>query len=255
MRLLGKVFCFLLAISVVCSAVTSPTSGDGPQLSQPAVPNEDVVQLRYATIPAPFNIVAVHYWFVVFDTRENAWSRWEVWQDADVSPTSWGHIRKNLQRADWGVGGGKSRISAEWRGEKATRIIEVIHRPLDYPYRNTYRAWPGPNSNTYPAWVLHKAKVSADMDPRAIGKDYCGVIGGGESHTRSGFHLDSPVVGLTVGVQDGIEVHVLCLTFGIDLLRPAIKTPFGRLGFPRSRHVKSEAAPESSEPSEGTGVE
>jgi len=251
MRLLSMLFRLLLAMSVVCSADTSPTSVDGPQLSQSAVPNGNVVQLRYATVPAPLNVIAVHYWFVVFDTRENAWSRWEVWQDAGVSPTSWGHIQKNLQAPDAGVGGGKCRISAEWRGEKATRIIEVLHRPLDYPYRNTYRAWPGPNSNTYPAWVLHKARVSADMDPRAIGKDYCGAIGGGASLTRSGLHLDSPVVGFTVGAEDGVEVHVLCLTFGVDLLRPAIKTPFGRLGFSRTRHARSAPAPESSEPSTG----
>lgn len=40
------------------------------------------------------------------------------------------------------------------------------------------------------------------------------------------------VLGLTVGLSDGLEVNVLGLNFGVDVLRPALKLPFvGRLGF------------------------
>lgn len=227
------------------SGASQPTSTDPNLASQSALPHEDVVQLRYATLPAPLGAIAVHYWFVAFDARENTWSRWEVWQEANVAPTSWGHIQKDLMPPDSGVGGSSYRTGMEWRGQQAAKIVEVLRRPLDYPYRNSYRAWPGPNSNTYPAWVLRKAEIPVALDPKAIGKDFCGVIGGGVSETRSGFHADTPVVGLTLGAKDGIEIHVLCLTFGIDLLRPAIKTPFGRLGLPSARHRKPKPTPDN----------
>jgi hypothetical protein len=34
-----------------------------------------------------------------------------------------------------------------------------------------------------------------------------------------------------VGLRDGLEAHLLCLTLGIDAWPPAYKTPVGRLGF------------------------
>ncbi len=41
----------------------------------------------------------------------------------------------------------------------------------------------------------------------------------------------TPLLGLKLGLADGLEVHGLCLTIGLDPCPPAVKTPFGRLGF------------------------
>jgi hypothetical protein len=35
---------------------------------------------------------------------------------------------------------------------------------------------------------------------------------------------------LKLGLRDGVELHFLYFTFGLDVLRPTVKTPFGRLG-------------------------
>jgi hypothetical protein len=32
--------------------------------------------------------------------------------------------------------------------------------------------WPGPNSNTFAAWVLREAGVAEPLDPRGIGRNY-----------------------------------------------------------------------------------
>jgi hypothetical protein len=41
------------------------------------------------------------------------------------------------------------------------------------------------------------------------------------------------LAGVLVGWEEGLEVNLLGLTFGVDLNRPALKLPgFGRLGFP-----------------------
>jgi hypothetical protein len=39
------------------------------------------------------------------------------------------------------------------------------------------------------------------------------------------------VLGLTLAREEGIEVNLLGLSFGLDILKPALKLPFiGRLG-------------------------
>ena len=147
--------------------------------------------------------------------------------------TSWEYVHKNLNHPDAGVGGGNYRVSAEWRGKLAQNINKVLVDSSKYPKRNIYFAWPGPNSNTYIAWILRKSKVAADLHPMAIGKDYLGIFGVRRSTTQTGVQCESPFLGIKVGFLDGLEIHILGLTIGIDILRPAIKTPFGRLGLPK----------------------
>ncbi len=41
------------------------------------------------------------------------------------------------------------------RGEKAEAAIPKIRQAAaDYPYRDSYRVWPGPNSNTFVSFIL-----------------------------------------------------------------------------------------------------
>jgi hypothetical protein len=195
------------------------------------VPGEPVAQLGYSPLPTALGHIAVHYHFVTFDPREGVWHRWDLWQYANKCPTSWGHVHCDLLSPEDGVGGGPPRVEREWRGDEARAIIAALNRSGEYPYRDEYLAWPGPNSNTYPAWVLREAGVSADLDPRAIGRDYHGRAGAGRTTTASGVTVDSPLLGAKVGLEDGAELHFVGLTFGIDVWPPATKTPLGRLGF------------------------
>lgn len=209
-----------------CSTLRTPAWTDVTR-----APSEAVVQLRCATLPGMLRLVSVHYWFVAFDPGPRRWQRWEVWQEADCGGTSWGHVHRDLWDADHGVGGGPYRIRAEWRGAPARDLLGVLQRSGAYPERDRYHAWPGPNSNTYVAWVLREARVGADLDPLAVGKDWLGIVGAGTTTTRTGVQVESPLVGTKIGLKDGVELHLFCATFGIGLWPPAIKTPFGRLGF------------------------
>src|SRR5689334_5965458 len=135
-------------------------------------PREWLVQLRWATLPRPLGLLAVHHWFVLFDPDLEVWQRWEVWQDRDRGGTSWGHVHRDLMRPDRPVGGGPCVLAAQWSGAEARRLADVLARPEAYPHRSRYRAWPGPNSNTYAAWVLREAGVAFDLGRRAIGQGY-----------------------------------------------------------------------------------
>jgi hypothetical protein len=131
-----------------------------------------VVQLRCAKIPG-VSAIASHCWFAEFDRSAKRWRRWEVWQNAGKGPGSWGHIRRDLMGPANGVGHGDSWVLAEWTGAEADRLTAVLREPTRYPWPNTYRYWPGPNSNTYVAWVLREAGVSAGLPWGAIGRWYC----------------------------------------------------------------------------------
>jgi hypothetical protein len=42
-----------------------------------------------------------------------------------------------------------------------------------YPYANQYRVWPGPNSNTFTAYIIHHVpKLQFAMPYNAVGYDY-----------------------------------------------------------------------------------
>ncbi len=197
-----------------------------------AKPDEPVVQLGYSPLPTVLGYIAVHYHFLTFDPAEGEWHRWDLWQYANQEGTHWGHVHRDLLPLDAGVGGGPPRIEREWHGDEARAILAALARSGEYPDRDNYLAWPGPNSNTYPAWVLRQAGVSADLDPRAIGRDYQGRGGVGRTTTATGVQAECPLLGVKLGLEDGAELHFLGFTFGIGVWTPALKTPLGRFGFP-----------------------
>lgn len=115
-------------------------------------------------------LFAVHYWFVVWD--EDGCHRWEVWQSKNAGGRAIGHVHCDLKPPEAGVGGGPMRVAARWEGAPARAIRDVLARVTDYPYCHRYLVWPGPNSNTFAAWVLRRAGVAHALGPLAWGKRY-----------------------------------------------------------------------------------
>jgi hypothetical protein len=77
----------------------------------------------------------------------------------------------------------------------------------------------------------------------AIGKDYLGpgFVAWSPSGTGAQFNLFG-LVGALAGVEEGVELSVLGLTFGVDPLDLSLKLPLGgRLGWPRA--AQAAAAP------------
>ena len=138
-----------------------------------AISDDLVVRLRCASLPPPLGLIAVHFWFTVSDPHLGCCDRWEVWQTPDVGGESFGHLHRNLQGSEGGVGGGPARVVAQWTGDAARRLSSTLRRAAsDYPYRDRYRAWPGPNSNTFAAWTLRRAGVVFPLPWKAFGKRY-----------------------------------------------------------------------------------
>ncbi len=137
--------------------------------------------------------------------------------------------------------GNEPELLAELRGPDAARAIDEILKAVEsYPYANNYVLWPGPNSNTFTAYVArHVPQLQAELPATAIGKDFP-VNGNIVDRAPSGSGVQVSLYGLLgvlVARQEGLEINLLGLSFGVDFKRPALKLPFvGRLGFNNGNH-------------------
>jgi hypothetical protein len=122
----------------------------------------------------------------------------------------------------------------EHRGAGVERLIDRIETAVaTYPYPNNYRVWPGPNSNTFVAFVARQVpELGLDLPPTAIGKDY---LTGGRIVDRmpSGTGWQVSLLGLlSLGLarEEGFEFNLLGLSAGVDVNDLALRLPgFGRL--------------------------
>ena len=70
--------------------------------------------------------------------------------------------------------GEKPRILKQHRGSGADRLIDEIDRAArEYPWKTTYKAFPGPNGNTFVAWIGKQVpELELDLLLSAIGSGY-----------------------------------------------------------------------------------
>ncbi len=126
-------------------------------------------------------------------------------------------------------------LITDLRGSAAAAAIpKILDAVASYPYANEYVLWPGPNSNTFMAYIGRKVpELQMDLPATAIGKDYP-INGSVIDRTPSGTGYQLSMLGLlgvSVAREEGFEVNLLGLNFGIDFFKPALKLPFiGRLG-------------------------
>src|SRR4030095_15283198 len=142
--------------------------------------------------------------------------------------------------------GGGCAASAEWlaesRGADVSAVIARIEKAArDYPWAGEYKLWPGPNPNTFTAWILRAVpELRVDLPPTAIGKDYSGDRVFTSAPSGNGVQLSLfGLLGLTASHVEGFELNVLGVTFGVNPFDPALKLPIiGRLGFARITATK-----------------
>ncbi|MBI2492560.1 MAG: DUF3750 domain-containing protein [Candidatus Rokubacteria bacterium] len=207
--------------------------GPSGQAPDPATTPEAVAQVYAARAVSWRGVFAVHTWIAVKPRGAAEYTRYEV--------VGWGvdrgagAVRVNRTGADNHWFGDRPAKLVDLRGDGVDAVIARVEAAVAaYPYRDSYRTWPGPNSNTFTAWVGRQVpELRLTLPPTAIGKDYLAngdVVGPTTSGTGVQLSLFG-LAGLAIGWDDGIELNLLSLSFGVDVKRPALKLPFfGRLG-------------------------
>lgn len=206
------------------------SSGQAPDALTVRAP---VVQVYGARTVGWRGVFGIHTWISLKRAGATTWTRYEVvgWGVSRGVPA----VRTNRSGPDNYWFGSWPDLLVDARGEHVEALIERIEAAIAaYPYPDTYRTWPGPNSNTFTAWVARQVpELRLDLPPTAIGKDY--LPGGALTATTPagrGLQLSLlGVAGVLAGWDEGLEVNVLGLTFGVDVKDPALKVPLvGRVG-------------------------
>lgn len=146
--------------------------------------DNDKYQVFLMTCPLHFPLIFLsHNWLVI--NKKGVLERWETGYRKNIGEENWNYLRKNVLGCSPFDGihifpGNKSR----WKGEiigftsgdeesLARGMIDFIEdSPNSYTYSDKY-SFLGPNSNTYPQWVLnHFPEFKVLLPVNAIGKNY-----------------------------------------------------------------------------------
>lgn len=199
----------------------------------PTTHPEAVVQVYASRAFSWRGAFADHMWLAVKPQGAARYTRYEVigWFRSS------GHsvISATDQRAPDGEWfGAAPRVISDVRGADADAIVAKLPAALaSYPFGDTYTVWPGPNSNTFLAHIGRAIpELHLTMPSTAVGKDFL-PLREALSRTPSGSGMQLSlygILGVLAGRDEGIELNVLGLVAGIDVMHPALKLPgIGRI--------------------------
>ena len=201
----------------------------------PARTPEAVVQVYGARAFGWRGAFAVHTWVAIKPAGASAYTTHEVigWRFFHGgSPVV---SRQGAPDRHWF--GARPQIYRDLRGAEAEAVIARIEAAVRaYPFKGEYRTWPGPNSNTFTAWIARQVpELRLELPPTAVGKDYLGPTSFAAA-SPSGTGIQVSLLGVVGGLaawDEGLELHLLGLTLGLDPLDLGLKLPgLGRLPDP-----------------------
>jgi hypothetical protein len=234
-----RLFLYVLLASVIATAASGMGTRDAWRYASrepvglapdPAVVKEAVVQVYGARTIGAKGIFGVHTWVAVKPTDAAQWTVYEVIGWRLRSAPSAVVVRSRPPDGRWF--GASPELYAERRGAGVDALIERIDKAArGYPYAAQYRVWPGPNSNTFTAWIARAVpELAIDLPATAIGKDYLGSSIVGTAPSGSGFQLSlGGLLGFAASAVEGFELNVLGLNVGVG--PGGLKLPIlGRVG-------------------------
>lgn len=201
--------------------------------ADPGETPEAVVQVYAARAWGWKGIFAVHSWIAIKHAGATRYDRYEVvgWGVGRGAPA----VRKNRHAPDGYWAGNRPELLVDLRGPDVQNLVQRIEEAIaSYPYPDRYVTWPGPNSNTFIAYLGRTVpELGLELPSTAIGKDYLHqgkLVAPTPSGSGYQFSLFG-VLGASLSRSEGLELHLLGLTLGIDPFDLAIKLPsIGRIG-------------------------
>lgn len=115
---------------------------------------------------------AIHTWIAAKRSGEQDYTVYDVvgWRNYWGQPVM--AAKQDIPDRHWY--GAKPDVLVEHRGEGVDGLIDQIEQAVaDYPWKNDYSAFPGPNSNTFVAWVGKQVpELNLSLPFSAIGSGY-----------------------------------------------------------------------------------
>ena len=205
-------------------AARRDSSGQAPD---PKASQEAVIQVYAARTVGWRGALAVHTWISVKPSGADRYTRYEVigWGVDQGAPS----VRVDRMGPDNYWFGATPERLIDLRGPEVDVLIDKVKAAVErYPYPQSYVTWPGPNSNTFTAFIAREVpELGLTLPPTAIGKDYLpggAVAGSAPSGTGVQFSLLG-LAGVTVAKNEGIEINLLGLTFGFTAFPFSLKLP------------------------------
>lgn len=193
---------------------------------EPALTPEAVVQVYGARAFGWRGYFGIHTWIAVKPADAQIYTIYEVlgWRQRSRLPVL--AIYDQIPDRYWY--GSIPVILADKRGEGVDELIARIDQAARaYPYPRSYTLWPGPNSNSFTAWVSRAVpELELNLPSTAIGKDYLGYRLIARPPSGSGFQFSVfGLFGFVISRIEGFEFNLLGLTFGVSPNPWAFKLP------------------------------
>ena len=149
-----------------------PRSVGRPEAPDPSQHPEAVVQVYGADVWGVRGRFAIHTWIVTKPAGASDYRKYQVigWRQRRGLPVV--SIGSGNPDGDWF--GAQPVLLLDRRGAEAEQLIPAIHEAaLSYPFADEYVMWPGPNSNSFIAWIgLEVPELGLDLPTKAIGKSW-----------------------------------------------------------------------------------
>ena len=138
----------------------------------PLTSREAVVQVYGASAWGWRGWFAIHTWVATKPANADSYTVYEVigWRQRRGLPVI--RIEKDLPDRYWY--GERPMLLKEFRGEPASKLIYAVDKAAKtYPWPDTYKAFPGPNSNTFTSWIAKQVpELGLELPFSAIGSGY-----------------------------------------------------------------------------------
>lgn len=138
----------------------------------PATTPEAVIQVYAAPTFGWRGWFAVHTWIATKGSDDDGYTVYEVigWRQRRGLPV----VRIERDAPDRYWFGERPKLLADQRGDGVDDLIARVDAAArSYPWSDRYEAFPGPNSNTFIAWIINQVpEIKAELPFSAIGSGY-----------------------------------------------------------------------------------
>ena len=186
---------------------------------------DTLIVVKDVDIPRTEPLIAQFATHTYIDYRENIhspWKRIEVYNPKSgivhkeiSNEAAYSKVRFNE----------RVRILSQSDGKANPHFVRDIYAFAATYNDSVYISYPGPNSNTFAENLIRKVDgIDAILDHNAIGKEY-GYYAG-KTTGGTGLKLQTPILGASVGLKEGVEISTFGFSTGVSIYPPSVRIPF-----------------------------